>query len=501
MKLNLPTLFVNERVSLNLNMGPYEKRTMAELEGAGCINHIWLCVGRRLMTSRNTILRIFFDGCETPFVEAPAGDFFGVMHGEKFYPINTEYLAVMEESGYNCYFKMPFARGARIELETGAQSVPVFIMVDWHRYPQGDMQEEYRFCARWRRENPTERYGRDFLILDADGPGRLIGFVYGVRLHDNTDRWSHGGSENIYIDGEGEYPAYIRGIGGEDTFGTSYGGALHHSETMLYASMPYYVHEDVGEARPAQRLTGYRFYIKDSIEFRGSIQMRFGCMSNEICSTVYWYAKSEVRDFFRMPAADSLMPNTLSSGEDKELPDCGEWDICGPFPAAKGFDFEDFVRNRENWQFQKEFPLYSEYTYGPDDRSNARWSVYKANHGFVDFRHNMRVRKRGVSPTEDGYGVAACKLKTSSATKAVLRFAWDDELWLCLNGTIIPMGNHSSFHEKQISVDLKQGENDLIVCLSNTIGFNHGGWCFAFSAVTQEGDVIRPAVNLDHCHR
>ncbi len=115
------------------------------------------------MTSRNTILRIFFDGEETPFVEAPVGDFFGVMHGENFYPINTEYLSVMEETGYNCYFKMPFSNGARIELETGSMAVPIYLMVDWHRYPNKDMKEEYRFCARWRHENPTERYGKDFL--------------------------------------------------------------------------------------------------------------------------------------------------------------------------------------------------------------------------------------------------------------------------------------------------------------------------------------------------
>ena len=34
-------------------------------------------------------------------------------------------------------------------------------------------------------------------MLDAEGPGQLIGFVYGVRLIDNTDRWSHGGADNI----------------------------------------------------------------------------------------------------------------------------------------------------------------------------------------------------------------------------------------------------------------------------------------------------------------
>ena len=45
-----------------------------------------------------------------------------------------------------------------------------------------------------------------YRVLEAQGKVRLI---------DNVDRWSHGGSENIYLDGDGRHPAYLRGIGGE----------------------------------------------------------------------------------------------------------------------------------------------------------------------------------------------------------------------------------------------------------------------------------------------
>lgn len=44
------------------------------------------------------------DGSGVPHVEAPVGDFFGVMHGVHFYPINTPWLSVKQYSGYNCYF-------------------------------------------------------------------------------------------------------------------------------------------------------------------------------------------------------------------------------------------------------------------------------------------------------------------------------------------------------------------------------------------------------------
>jgi len=35
-------------------------------------------------------------------------DFFGVMHGQVWYPVNTPYLAVLADGGNNCYFRMPF---------------------------------------------------------------------------------------------------------------------------------------------------------------------------------------------------------------------------------------------------------------------------------------------------------------------------------------------------------------------------------------------------------
>jgi hypothetical protein len=56
----------------------------------------------------------------------------------------------------------------------------------------------------------------------------LAAGFYGVRLIDSVDRWSHGGAENIHIDGLGEQPAFLRGIGGEDTFATAYAARRRH---------------------------------------------------------------------------------------------------------------------------------------------------------------------------------------------------------------------------------------------------------------------------------
>ena len=337
--LQLPDRPVADRVSFNDPLQPMERKTFAALDGPGCVRHIFLVAGAHPLmrttrhVSRKMIIRIYFDDEPIPFVEAPIGDFFGVMHGQDWYPIDNHYLSIKAWNGYNCYFPMPFATSARIEIENGEERSHAYIQVDWERYPDRQMTEGRRFCARWRREMPTRRYGDDFLMLDADGPGQLLGYVYGVRLIDEVDRWSHGGSDNIYIDGDGECPSYLRGIGGEDTFGEGYGGALHPPETHHYAAMPYYVHEDVGEARVAQRVVGYRFFDQDRISFAKSLHIRFGCMRNDICSTVYWYQRKPVRPFFRMPDFAHLLPGTeLPAGTcDLPLPGSDEWWLCGPF--------------------------------------------------------------------------------------------------------------------------------------------------------------------------
>ena len=137
MNLRLPEIAVSDRVSVTPALTAGETRTAARLDGPGCIKHIWLGVSDAPghPGHRDVVLRIYFDEEPVPYVEAPIGDFFGVMHGLKYYPINTRYLSVQARSAVNCYFPMPFASSARIELEAGEREHGVSMQVDWHRYP------------------------------------------------------------------------------------------------------------------------------------------------------------------------------------------------------------------------------------------------------------------------------------------------------------------------------------------------------------------------------
>ncbi len=490
MGLDLPKHGIPDRVSVTQLLTPNTKTVYAKLDGPGVIRHIWVTPTQVFEGNRQTVIRIYFDDAKEPNVEAPIGDFFGVMHGREYYDLNSIFLSVKAWEGYGCYFPMPFAKNARIEFETGPAANGVYMHCDWTRFPGQEMKEKQRFCARWRREAPCEAYGRDYLMLDADGPGRLVGFVYGVRLIDNEDRWSHGGSDNIYIDGEGDTPAYLRGIGGEDTFGVGYGGALHPPDTQLFTGMPYYVHEDTGEPRPAQTLVAYRFFIHDAIEFQNSIHLRFGCMRNDICSTVYWYQAGVPRPFVKLPDWPKLLTNTTASNRlkrlkpqvevareevDLPLPDSGAWQIAGVF-------------DNENGQAMKA-PVGAE-----TDPSHATWLACRADHGFVDFAHYFRPHQRGAGVFYDGKAaIARAVIDSPADVTANFRFAWDDDLVLRVNDEQVVSSDHQdAFRPKTYPVKLHKGSNMVTVKLSNTRGSNHGGWVFNLRATTPEGMVLIP---------
>lgn len=496
--LDLPEYAVSERAFSSAGVRAHSKRVAAEFDGPGCINHIWVVTEKGRLThprfgvvpgrhktevpNRKLIMRIYFDGSQTPNVESPIGDFFGLMHGVDYYPINTEFLSVLPWDGYNSYFQMPFATSARIEMEAGDEEIGFSMQVDWHRYPDQEMKEKRRFCGAWRRENPCQSYGEDYFMLDVDGPGQLIGFVYGVRLSDNEDRWSHGGAENLYIDGLGRDPTYIRGLGGEDTFGTTYGGAVYDPTTHLYTSMPYYVHEDTGEARPAQRLVGYRFFVKDSIRWHQSLHMRFGSMQNDICSMVYWYQEGPVRSGIKFPKVSQCLPGMQLPREETiaELPYSGSWKVGGPF------------ENKDNSGIAKAL----DGTLLTKIPEQVEWVMNRrAYHGFVDFNHLWRPHRRGVAVHySDKVSVAQAILTVAQAMTASIRVAWDDHLVMQVNqDKPINMGEQSLFRKKTIQVRLEKGDNLVTLVLSNERrGLNFGGWAFAFRATDPSDNIIVP---------
>lgn len=88
--------------------------TLAEIEGPGAINHIWITVDAKTTDAdcfvlRDLVLRMYWDDEDEPSVESPLGDFFCCGFGREC-NINSMPIAVVPSRGLNCYFQMPFRK-------------------------------------------------------------------------------------------------------------------------------------------------------------------------------------------------------------------------------------------------------------------------------------------------------------------------------------------------------------------------------------------------------
>ena len=119
-----------------LTLGPGEARTIADIPGAGCIRHIWMTMeSHEPAWARQIALRMWWDGELTPSVETPIGDFFGIGHGivKNFASLPLQ-MSPEDGRAFNCWFPMPFAGRARLEVtnETQADYI-LYFYIDYER--------------------------------------------------------------------------------------------------------------------------------------------------------------------------------------------------------------------------------------------------------------------------------------------------------------------------------------------------------------------------------
>jgi len=147
-----------------ISVPPGEKAILADIKGAGCINHVYFTISTRdRQYLRKLLLKIYWDEEKNPSVEVPFGDFFGVGHCRiRFF--KSLMICVNEGAytvGFNCYFPMPFSEGARIELLNESE---LTMRAVWHHfdYEEYDRLDENigRLHAQWRRQNPCKAVPR-----------------------------------------------------------------------------------------------------------------------------------------------------------------------------------------------------------------------------------------------------------------------------------------------------------------------------------------------------
>lgn len=89
---------------------PGETITIAEIEGSGAIQQIWMTPTGNW---RFSILRMYWDDEKEPSVECPVGDFFASAYNE-YAQLSSLAVCVNPGSAFNCYWKMPFRKKAKV---------------------------------------------------------------------------------------------------------------------------------------------------------------------------------------------------------------------------------------------------------------------------------------------------------------------------------------------------------------------------------------------------
>jgi hypothetical protein len=264
----------------NFNVPPGGIHTLLDTEGPGVITHIWVTflgpepqnwAPQGSANHQELLLRMFWDGNPRPAVEAPVGDFFANCFGRRSEVISLPVI-VEEGDSYNCFWRMPFRKSARIEIENQSQK-PLSLLyfnIDWIRLDTLPKDTPY-FYAQYRQEYPVQS-GRDYLLLETTGRGHFVGAVLGVRMR--SPAWFGEGDEKIYIDGE-TVPS-IWGTGTEDYFLSAWG--LQNASTP-YFGVPFYDDRTIGGF-----VSSYRWHLHDPIVFNSGIKVtleHMGWMSED----------------------------------------------------------------------------------------------------------------------------------------------------------------------------------------------------------------------------
>jgi hypothetical protein len=311
------------KVSPSVVIKKHTTYTVAEIDGSGAIQHIWMTPTGNW---RYSILRFYWDDETTPSVEVPVGDFFCMGWG-KFAPVTSLAVVVNPGSGLNCYWPMPFRKKCRITMENiDDEDMVLYYQVD---YTLTDIPKDAGyFHAQFRRVNPVP-FKKNYVLVDSiKGKGQYVGtyLAYGS----NKNGWWGEGEIKFYMDGDTQFPT-INGTGTEDYFCGAYDfdsmqkkpdGSESSEYTVFsgpYTGLPQVIRGD-GHYNVAQRFGLYRWHIADPIRFEKDLKVtiqdlgwhadgRYMPLQDDIASVVYWYQTEPHGTFPVFPSKDQLEVN------------------------------------------------------------------------------------------------------------------------------------------------------------------------------------------------
>ncbi len=306
------------KMSPCITLGPNAKATVADIEGPGIIQHIWITTFKE--NWRKIVVRIYWDDQEHPSVEVPLGDFFCMGWKEHSNVISIP-VCVNPTGGLNCYWPMPFYKKARIVVEniTPDDLGMFFYQIS---YALTDLPEGIgHFHAQFRRTNPVPYKDVYTIIDDIKGHGHYVGTY--VAWQANNEGWWGEGELKFFLDGDKEYPT-ICGTGTEDYFGGAWGFENPPGTYNTYTTPFLGFHQHVGgdmHTKQGRRFGMYRWHMMDPIIFQEDLRItmqalgignelegkgRYRCLQDDIASVAYWYQTLPTAPFPEFPTLEYL---------------------------------------------------------------------------------------------------------------------------------------------------------------------------------------------------
>jgi hypothetical protein len=302
------------KISPLVRVQPGAEQVIADIEGPGAIQHIWLTPTGHW---RFSILRIFWDDQEQPSVECPLGDFFACGWNQ-YGQVSSLPVCVNPGSAFNCYWEMPFRKRCRITVTNIAtERINLYYQVD---YTLTEVPEDAAyFHAQFRRVNPLP-YKSVYTILEGvQGKGQYVGtyMAWGT----NNNGWWGEGEIKFYMDDDEEFPT-ICGTGTEDYFCGSYDFDLgkenggYREFTTPYTGLSQVIKSD-GLNLSQMRFSMYRWHIMDPIRFEKKLRVtiqalgwrsgeRYLPLQDDIASVAFWYQALPTASFPALPDKDYL---------------------------------------------------------------------------------------------------------------------------------------------------------------------------------------------------
>ena len=300
--------------------------TLAEIEGSGAIQQIWLTPAP-LNKSRTMILRFYWDGEETPSIECPLADFF-TCGWQEYCQNNSLMVNVNPGSAFNCYWNMPFRKKAKVTIENlDDNQITVYYQIN---YALGDVPDNAAYLhAQFRRVNRLKEKDVVTLLDGVKGKGHYVGTYMAWEVF--SPGWWGEGEIKFFMDGDKEFPT-ICGTGTEDYFCGSYNfdrGGLYREFSTPYAGLVQVIPNNICY-KPGQRFGLYRWHVTDPVRFDEDLKVtmqalgwqgggdnhRYLPLQDDISSVAFWYQTEPHAAFPKFPSREELLIGPLKVKEE-----------------------------------------------------------------------------------------------------------------------------------------------------------------------------------------